>query len=353
MKPTVAFQESLYGEMLARIKEDDQSVPCTYGGWLYYSRTETGKQYSIHCRKRRRQGGGGGHARPECAGRGARVLWRLEVMAVSDDGRVAGLQRRLHGLSRIHAVREGSRLGRAAGGADREGVVGGVGGRLGHDSSTCSRTRPSGPIVCCATGWARRSPRTRCSTRRRTSCSASACGARAAGASCSPAQRQLHRDRNTRYLPASEPAGAVAPAADARRRTTSTRWTTAPARAAASSTSGPTAAAGGTSASVTAPVDDPRPGALAGADRPSRRRDARGRGRLRRPLRRPRAGRGPDPAARITELTDRRVHHVEFPRAHLRAVSRRATPSSRRRAYPACATSRSSRRRRCTTTTSR
>ena len=52
MKPTVEFQEALYKEMLARIKEDDQSVPYVYGGWLYYSRTETGKQYSIHCRKR-------------------------------------------------------------------------------------------------------------------------------------------------------------------------------------------------------------------------------------------------------------------------------------------------------------
>src|SRR2546422_8522590 len=51
-KPTAAFRESLYREMLARIKEDDQSVPYPFGGWLYYSRTETGKQYPIHCRKR-------------------------------------------------------------------------------------------------------------------------------------------------------------------------------------------------------------------------------------------------------------------------------------------------------------
>jgi oligopeptidase B len=51
MKPTVAFQESLYAEMLARIKEDDQSVPYRQRGYFYYSRTETGKQYPIHCRK--------------------------------------------------------------------------------------------------------------------------------------------------------------------------------------------------------------------------------------------------------------------------------------------------------------
>jgi oligopeptidase B len=52
LKPTEAFQESLYREMLARIKEDDQSVPYREGDWLYYSRTETGKQYPIYCRKR-------------------------------------------------------------------------------------------------------------------------------------------------------------------------------------------------------------------------------------------------------------------------------------------------------------
>jgi len=52
MASTTAFQDSLYREMLARIKEDDQSVPYPFGPWLYYSRTETGKQYAIHCRKR-------------------------------------------------------------------------------------------------------------------------------------------------------------------------------------------------------------------------------------------------------------------------------------------------------------
>ncbi len=51
MKPTVSFQESLYAEMLARIKEDDQSVPYRLRGYYYYSRTEKGKQYPIYCRK--------------------------------------------------------------------------------------------------------------------------------------------------------------------------------------------------------------------------------------------------------------------------------------------------------------
>jgi oligopeptidase B len=53
MKPTAAFQEALYAEMLARIKEDDQSVPFRRGHHLYYSRTEQGRQYPIYCRKAR------------------------------------------------------------------------------------------------------------------------------------------------------------------------------------------------------------------------------------------------------------------------------------------------------------
>jgi oligopeptidase B len=37
--------------MLARIKEDDQTVPYRRGDYYYYSRTEQGKQYPILCRK--------------------------------------------------------------------------------------------------------------------------------------------------------------------------------------------------------------------------------------------------------------------------------------------------------------
>jgi oligopeptidase B len=51
MKPTEAFRDALYQEMLARIKEDDASVPYRLGAHFYYSRTEKGKQYPIYCRK--------------------------------------------------------------------------------------------------------------------------------------------------------------------------------------------------------------------------------------------------------------------------------------------------------------
>ena len=52
MKPTEAFQEALYKEMLGRIKETDLSVPYRENGYFYYSRTEQGKQYPIYCRKK-------------------------------------------------------------------------------------------------------------------------------------------------------------------------------------------------------------------------------------------------------------------------------------------------------------
>jgi oligopeptidase B len=86
MKPTEAFQAALYKEMLARIKEDDQSVPYPYGGWLYYSRTETGKQYAIHCRKRAAEAPEEITLDLNALAEGHEFL-ALGVYAVSDDGR--------------------------------------------------------------------------------------------------------------------------------------------------------------------------------------------------------------------------------------------------------------------------
>src|SRR6266849_1069353 len=51
MKPTEKFQEKLYQEMLGRIKQTDLTVPYLKGDYVYYSRTEEGKQYPIQCRK--------------------------------------------------------------------------------------------------------------------------------------------------------------------------------------------------------------------------------------------------------------------------------------------------------------
>jgi oligopeptidase B len=52
MKQTEPLQDTLYREMLARIKETDLSVPYLENGYWYYSRTEKGKNYPILCRKK-------------------------------------------------------------------------------------------------------------------------------------------------------------------------------------------------------------------------------------------------------------------------------------------------------------
>jgi len=52
MKPTAALQDKLYKEMVGHIKETDVTVPYSWNGYFYYSRTEQGKQYPINCRKK-------------------------------------------------------------------------------------------------------------------------------------------------------------------------------------------------------------------------------------------------------------------------------------------------------------
>jgi len=49
--PLQAFEDTVYREMLGRIQETDLSVPYRLRAWLYYSRTEAGKQYPFLCRK--------------------------------------------------------------------------------------------------------------------------------------------------------------------------------------------------------------------------------------------------------------------------------------------------------------
>ncbi|HKF48557.1 MAG TPA: S9 family peptidase [Terracidiphilus sp.] len=52
MAPQAALRDELYDEMLSHIKQTDISVPYREGDFWYYNRTEEGKQYGIHCRKR-------------------------------------------------------------------------------------------------------------------------------------------------------------------------------------------------------------------------------------------------------------------------------------------------------------
>jgi oligopeptidase B len=52
MRDTEELQGALYREMVSRIQESDVSAPYAIGEWLYYHRTEKGKQYPIYCRKK-------------------------------------------------------------------------------------------------------------------------------------------------------------------------------------------------------------------------------------------------------------------------------------------------------------
>jgi len=84
MQPMEAFQDALYREILGRIKEDDATVPYRRGNHFYYSRTEKGKQYPIHCRKAAGRMSRGDPARSQRPGRGP-SLPRLGAYAVNDD----------------------------------------------------------------------------------------------------------------------------------------------------------------------------------------------------------------------------------------------------------------------------
>jgi oligopeptidase B len=51
LAPLRPLQERLYQEIVARIQQDDASVPARKRGWWYYTRFVTGKDYPIHARR--------------------------------------------------------------------------------------------------------------------------------------------------------------------------------------------------------------------------------------------------------------------------------------------------------------
>jgi len=89
MKPTETLQKKLYEEMLGRIQETDVQVPYREGQYLYYARTEAGKQYPILCRKPAAEAGA-----PEQVTLDVNRLaegqsfMSLGAYSVSDDGRM-------------------------------------------------------------------------------------------------------------------------------------------------------------------------------------------------------------------------------------------------------------------------
>ncbi|GLR16396.1 S9 family peptidase [Portibacter lacus] len=52
LQHTEDFQETLFNEIIGRIKQTDMSVPFKYNGYYYITRYEEGKEYPIHSRKK-------------------------------------------------------------------------------------------------------------------------------------------------------------------------------------------------------------------------------------------------------------------------------------------------------------
>ena len=86
MEPLEKFRAGLYGEMLARIQQTDESVPYRCNGYWYYHREVEGRQYPIFCRRK-----GSMRAREEVlldvnALAKGRKFTQLGAMDVSPDG---------------------------------------------------------------------------------------------------------------------------------------------------------------------------------------------------------------------------------------------------------------------------
>lgn len=52
MLSTKELQETIFSEIVGRIKEDDETYPLFRNGFYYYSRTEKGRQYHTYCRRK-------------------------------------------------------------------------------------------------------------------------------------------------------------------------------------------------------------------------------------------------------------------------------------------------------------
>ena len=185
MRHTEALQETLYKELLGRIKETDTAVPYRSDGYWYYTRTEQGQGLPDllpeegHARR-----AGGGHPRPERAGP------RQEVSRAGRHGREPGrhdaaLPRGPHRVPRVHALREGpddradpridpERLERHRVGQRQHDV-------LLHDAPT----RPSAATRSGGTSSAAPATRTSRCFRKTTSSTTSACSGRAAASTSS------------------------------------------------------------------------------------------------------------------------------------------------------------------------
>jgi oligopeptidase B len=86
MKPTAAFQESLYKEMLSHLKQTDDTVPYRQGEYFYYSRTREGQQYPTYYRRHGRLDAPDEVLLDVNALAAGKTFMAVGARAVSDDG---------------------------------------------------------------------------------------------------------------------------------------------------------------------------------------------------------------------------------------------------------------------------
>lgn len=100
MAPHAALVDTLFAEMKARLKEDDASVPQQDGDWLYWWAYKPGGQYRLWYRK---PAGGGAEQviLDEPAEAEGHDYFRLQVLAVSPDGRLAAWSADRNGAERF------------------------------------------------------------------------------------------------------------------------------------------------------------------------------------------------------------------------------------------------------------
>ena len=86
---TAALRDTLYREILGRVKQTDLSVPYRKDGYWYYTRTEAGKAYPIFCRRRG-------------------TMTAPEEVVLDQNARAAG--KKFHGLGGYDVSPDGRRL---------------------------------------------------------------------------------------------------------------------------------------------------------------------------------------------------------------------------------------------------
>jgi oligopeptidase B len=88
MKPTLALQERLYGEMAGRLKPDQETLPVEDNGYLYFTRFAEGKEYPIYCRRKASPGSADEVMLDVNVLAAGHTLYKTSGLAVSPDHRI-------------------------------------------------------------------------------------------------------------------------------------------------------------------------------------------------------------------------------------------------------------------------